>query len=88
MSFPDGLNGRLPNQDLLNSVQVISQWTGGIPVVLYDHIEAQFSSTKKPTEFDTAREIHTYKTRARNMLRHIGYEVMGSPSGIHGMFHQ
>ncbi|KAL1717464.1 Gaa1-like protein [Schizophyllum commune] len=33
----EGLNGRLPNQDLLNSIFRIARNTVGVPVVLYDY---------------------------------------------------
>ncbi|TEB26622.1 Gaa1-domain-containing protein [Coprinellus micaceus] len=59
--FHEGLNGRLPNQDLINSFERISRFTGGVPVVLYDH--------------------------AKNVVRHVGYQGPGRPSGIHGLFH-
>ncbi|KZV99283.1 Gaa1-domain-containing protein [Exidia glandulosa HHB12029] len=90
--FFDGLNGRLPNQDLMNSVAMITSHTGGVPVVLYDHIEQPFSLSRHHGKADwhvkVLKELHTYQLRARNILRHFGYEVVGRPSGVHGLFHQ
>ncbi|KAH7104928.1 Gaa1-domain-containing protein [Auriculariales sp. MPI-PUGE-AT-0066] len=88
--FFDGLNGRLPNQDLMNSVALIAQYTGGMTTVLYDHIEPSFISTKPHNSLGAKidHEINVYKNRAKNMLRHFGYEVVGRPSGVHGLLHQ
>ncbi|KAI0273306.1 Gaa1-like protein [Gloeopeniophorella convolvens] len=95
--FREGLNGRLPNQDLINSFRVISHHTGGVPVLLYDHHE--------PTDFpgrETIRhffswipkglwergEVMDYGYRAMNILRQFGYQARGRGSGVHGLFHQ
>ncbi|KAH9173624.1 Gaa1-domain-containing protein [Lactarius sanguifluus] len=48
----EGLNGRLPNQDLINSFRVISQHTSGVPVLLYDHYE--------PSEFPGREQIRSF----------------------------
>jgi len=94
----EGLNGRLPNQDLINSFKAISQYTGSVPVLLYDHYE--------PSEFPGREEIRNfypswlpnwlwghgivleYGYRAKNILRHFAYQARGRASGPHGSFHQ
>jgi glycosylphosphatidylinositol transamidase len=96
--FREGLNGRLPNQDLINSFRTISQHTGNVPVLLYDHHE--------PFEFPGREEIRNfypswlpswlwergsvleYGYRAKNILRHSAYQARGKASGVHGLFHQ
>jgi GPI-anchor transamidase subunit GAA1 len=97
-NLAEGLNGRLPNQDLINSFQRISRYTGGVPVVLYDHLE--------PGEFEGARPdleiipswvpkvlkeqdiVQSYAYRAKNILRHVGYQARGRASGVHGLLHK
>ncbi|KAJ7219487.1 Gaa1-like protein [Mycena pura] len=86
--FHEGINGRLPNQDLLNSFQFISKWTGGVPVLVYDHLES--SQLEIPSWIPHAlhEEIRAYEYRSKNVLRHIGYQARGRGSGVHGLFHQ
>ena len=95
--FAEGVNGRLPNQDLINSLRVIAN-NFGVPVVLYDHID--------PSEFPGRRQLQDllpswlssstldnsvaleYAYRARNIWKHFTYQARGIPSGVHGLFHQ
>ncbi|VDC06625.1 unnamed protein product [Peniophora sp. CBMAI 1063] len=95
--FREGVNGRLPNQDLINSLRVVAH-NFGVPVVLYDHID--------PSEFPGRRQLQDwlpswipasvldnpvameYAYRARNIWRHFTYQAKGIPSGVHGLFHQ
>ncbi|KAJ7632813.1 Gaa1-like protein [Roridomyces roridus] len=85
--FHEGINGRLPNQDLLNSFHWISKWTGGVPVLVYDHLDSQDGV---PSWIPSAyrNEIHTYLQRSKTFSRHVGYQVRGTGSGVHGLFHQ
>ncbi|KAF5389808.1 hypothetical protein D9757_003700 [Collybiopsis confluens] len=85
--FHEGPNGRLPNQDLLNSFQHIARRTG-VPVVLYDHRDDLEYLHWLPENIRNHREIRTYFTQARNLWRHIGYQASGRGSGVHGLFHQ
>ncbi|KJA27463.1 hypothetical protein HYPSUDRAFT_131080 [Hypholoma sublateritium FD-334 SS-4] len=86
--FFEGLNGRLPNQDLMNSFARVALYTVGIPVVLYDHVE----SNETPSWlYNTLRKIPgftSYLLQARNVARHLQYQVTGQGSGIHGIFHR
>lgn len=96
--FVEGLNGRLPNQDLLNSFQRISRYTGGIPVVVYDHIDPRDNPEKKdeieympswfPEIVRTNPAVEAYAYQAKNVVRHIGYQARGRASGVHGLLHQ
>ncbi|KAJ7444901.1 Gaa1-like protein [Mycena latifolia] len=85
--FHEGINGRLPNQDLLNSFQHISKWTGGVPVLVYDNLDSQ---NDIPSWIPSAyhEEIRAYSYRSKNVLRHVGYQARGRGSGVHGLFHQ
>ncbi|KAJ7273329.1 Gaa1-like protein [Mycena rebaudengoi] len=85
--FHEGINGRLPNQDLLNSFYHISKWTGGVPVVVHDHQDPEVNIPSWiPSSFH--EEIRTYVYRSKTVLRHFDYQARGGGSGVHGLFHQ
>ncbi|KAF8623453.1 hypothetical protein AX15_006239 [Amanita polypyramis BW_CC] len=89
--FYEGCNGRLPNQDLQNSFHRIAL-SNGVPVTVYDHIET-LNDYKLPQLFKwlpqpVKNEINEYIQRAKNILRHVSYQVRGRPSGVHGLYHQ
>lgn len=91
----EGLNGRLPNQDLLNSFHIISRNTGGVPVLLYDNVDPSDSNWQDPplvswlpSVLRDNQRVKNYAYRARNLLRHVSYQARGHPSGIHGLLHQ
>ncbi|KAI0780960.1 Gaa1-domain-containing protein [Trametes elegans] len=93
--FFDGLNGRLPNQDLLNSVSLISRHSAGVPILIYDHIdprEARNLPSLLPSWFPKALkenpDVQEYAARARNIYRQVNYQARGAASGVHGLFHQ
>ncbi|KAL0946673.1 hypothetical protein HGRIS_012862 [Hohenbuehelia grisea] len=96
--FHEGLNGRLPNQDLINSFEHISKYTGGVPVLLYDHgepgdinaLRSDFPWLPNWLQEAIHDQIHlkTYFYRAKNILRHVSCQARGRASGVHGLFHQ
>ncbi|KLO08967.1 Gaa1-domain-containing protein [Schizopora paradoxa] len=92
--FHEGLNGRLPNQDLMNSVAMISRHTGGVPVVLYNHLDPRDSSDKSyPPSWlqpitQRSPDALEYAVRARNIIRHVLYQSFGEASGVHGLYHR
>lgn len=86
--FFEGLNGRLPNQDLVNSVQAIATHTGGVQMVIYDHISEMPLPSFVPDMFKSIPEVRSYLQSAQNVYRHVGYEARGRGSGVHGLFHQ
>lgn len=87
--FLEGLNGRLPNQDLMNSVNVISSHTGHVPVILYDKPDEVLRDSMRETVSGlfSSDDVLNYLVRAKRMLRHFSYQSVGRPSGIHGLFH-
>lgn len=92
--FWEGLNGRLPNQDLLNSFHIISR-NSGVPVLLYDNYDPGDSNWRDPlpllwlpSALRNNWRVKDYVYRARNLLRHVSYQARGHPSGIHGLLHQ
>ncbi|KAH9952052.1 Gaa1-domain-containing protein [Amylocystis lapponica] len=96
--FFEGLNGRLPNQDLINSFYVVAQHTGGVPLVVYDHLdprefpgrqdELSIIPTWVPEPVKQNKEVNEYAARMKNVLRHVSYQARGQASGVHGLLHQ
>ncbi|KAI0636993.1 Gaa1-domain-containing protein [Trametes polyzona] len=93
--FFEGLNGRLPNQDLMNSFSLISRYTGGVPVVVYDHVDPREDRSRPsllpswlPGPVKENRDVQEFASRARNIYRHMNYQARGAASGVHGLFHQ
>ncbi|KAF8077824.1 Gaa1-like protein [Lyophyllum atratum] len=85
--FFEGINGRLPNQDLLNSFQRIARSgdVGGVPVVIYDHLDIR----DQPEASSLPALIPSFlRKERRNVIRHFGYQARGRPSGVHGLYHQ
>ena len=75
----------------MNSFNVISTHTGGVPVVLYDHLEEQTEpmiSRWLPQLLSGQAFVKEYAKRARNVLRHVRYQALGRASGVHGLFHR
>lgn len=85
--FHEGLNGRLPNQDLLNSFTMISEW-GGVPVTLYGTPSTTPVGWLRWVGLDGVEFVREYVRRGRNVLRHVGFQASGRASGAHGVFHQ
>ncbi|TRM62649.1 GPI transamidase component Gaa1 [Schizophyllum amplum] len=86
--FFEGLNGRLPNQDLLNSILRITRNNIGVPVILYDYKDTFRFDTWVPKSIRLNADVRAYATRARHILRHFGYQARGRASGVHGLFHR
>ncbi|EIM89833.1 Gaa1-domain-containing protein [Stereum hirsutum FP-91666 SS1] len=96
--FREGVNGRLPNQDLINAFSIISRHTGGVPVLVYDHHEpsefpgrqaiVEMMPTWVPPSVTGRDDVIQYGYRARNILKHVGHQARGRPSGVHGLLHQ
>lgn len=78
----------------MNSVQRIARYTGQVPVTVYDHLEWQDHSVRSsellflPSSLRHNPEIKEFSYRARNILRHIGYQARGRASGVHGLYHR
>ncbi|KAJ3510285.1 hypothetical protein NLJ89_g4766 [Agrocybe chaxingu] len=92
--FFEGLNGRLPNQDLINSFERIARYTAGVSVTVYDHLDprAEPSADKAPwflpQSIYNILEVKGYLYQAKNIARHAKYQASGRGSGVHGLFHQ
>jgi hypothetical protein len=65
-------------------------------VLVYDHFDSNEFSHKEPDFVPTwlpealRRNDATkeYAYRARNILRHVGFQARGRASGVHGLLHQ
>ncbi|KAI0934286.1 hypothetical protein AcW1_005863 [Taiwanofungus camphoratus] len=96
--FFEGLNGRLPNQDLINSFQIISRHTGGVPVLVYDHLDPREFPNRRhelsgipawlPDFLKQNEEVNDFAFHAKNILRHASYQARGRASGVHGLLHR
>ncbi|KAF5330472.1 hypothetical protein D9619_005915 [Psilocybe cf. subviscida] len=86
--FFEGLNGRLPNQDLLNTVNWVSRYTAGVPVILYDNIEPPSNQAPSWLPGMLHAFVEGYIYRAKSILIHATNQANGRGSGVHGLFHQ
>ncbi|TFK76331.1 Gaa1-domain-containing protein [Pluteus cervinus] len=94
--FHEGLNGRLPNQDLVTSLYYVA--SSNSPVIMYDHLDSRDVPDRRdeldpiplwvPRVMRDMPDVRAYAYRAMNLLRHIGYQARGRASGVHGLFHQ
>lgn len=77
----DGINGRIPNSDLVTAAVHISRWVGGVPVRLHNL-----------TYLEPYSEEHTsmsrYLQRAKGLLEQASYGASTLPSGPEGLFGQ
>ncbi|EJU05177.1 hypothetical protein DACRYDRAFT_103672 [Dacryopinax primogenitus] len=100
--FFEGLNGRLPNQDLFVCAQVIARWTGGVPVILHNTLDELRPDIPMPDwlqwsgaagnwvwrEIVNRRALKEWEYRAGNVAEQAGWMATGRASGVHGVFHQ
>ncbi|CEL51826.1 GPI transamidase component gaa1 OS=Schizosaccharomyces pombe (strain 972 / ATCC 24843) GN=gaa1 PE=3 SV=1 [Rhizoctonia solani AG-1 IB] len=100
----EGLNGRFPNQDLLNSVLNIAKYSNGVSVLAYDTLD--YLRSDHPYDFGTRMSalwgylpkpvqsmlndpnVKMFENRASIVSRNIAWQASGRASGIHGLFHQ
>ena len=76
----DGINGRLPNMDLVNSAAHVAKWVGGVPVKLHNVSFAEPDAATPMTD--------RYIQRAKGLLQQLDYGVSTRPSGPEGLFGQ
>ncbi|WRT66675.1 uncharacterized protein IL334_003635 [Kwoniella shivajii] len=75
--FYEGVNGRLPNQDIINTVSQVSQYAGGVPP-RYHNIPDDIP--------DSASEwVGKYLLGAKHLLHHFAFMVTGRASAAHGV---
>lgn len=74
---------------------MIARYTGGVPVILYDHPDLWRGDYPLPPWIpEFARNIinslpvKEYQRLGKNIWRHVKYQAQGKPSGTHGLFHR
>ncbi|BEI85943.1 hypothetical protein CcaverHIS002_0602300 [Cutaneotrichosporon cavernicola] len=68
--YYEGVNGRLPNQDIVNVAAHVSRWLGG--------------TESAPHGIDP-QAPHTYTTGVLTLVEHFKYAALGRPSAAHGV---
>jgi len=78
----EGINGQLPNLDLINTVANIIRWTGSCPVTIHDEpLEPSY-----PSYLPDHPQVHSYIQAGRSIVKQMAHGLMGSPSGPEGLF--
>lgn len=96
--YAEGTNGRLPNQDVLNTVSQIARHNPYIPVRLYqqssDLLELESPSFGVPAleavlnSIGSLNNVRKYVRAARGLGEHWKWAGLGRSSGVHGVFLQ
>ncbi|CAG8486788.1 16795_t:CDS:10 [Acaulospora morrowiae] len=73
--FQEGLNGQLPNLDLINTIVRICRISNNIPISLHDS-----------GHFYTHNDVGDYQSSFYNLLTTMKYQALGHPTGSHGLF--
>jgi glycosylphosphatidylinositol transamidase len=88
----EGVNGVLPNQDLLNAIYNIARYTAGVPVQ-YHSISDNLASPALPTwtpsplrKFAESPAFTKYYRGVRHLRKHFSHAAIGKPAGAHGTF--
>lgn len=71
----EGTNGRLPNQDVINTVSKVAQYTGQVPL-RYHNIPDQ--------PLHRIPWLGKYLLAAKHLLHHFAYAALGRASAGHG----
>ncbi|PLW07375.1 hypothetical protein PCANC_26155 [Puccinia coronata f. sp. avenae] len=78
----EGINGQLPNLDLINTVAHIVRWTGSCPITIHDEpLEPSY-----PGYLPDHPQVQSYMQAGRTILKQMAHGIMGSPSGPEGLF--
>ncbi|KNE87905.1 hypothetical protein PSTG_18616, partial [Puccinia striiformis f. sp. tritici PST-78] len=76
-----GINGQLPNLDLINTVAHIVRWTGSCPVTIHSEpLEPSY-----PSYLPDHPGLQRYLA-GRTIVKQMSYGFTGSPSGPEGLF--
>ncbi|CAG8511788.1 20515_t:CDS:10 [Gigaspora margarita] len=73
--FFEGLNGQLPNLDLINTVIRVCHVSNSIPIMIHD-------SGHYYTHYDSG----DYRSSFYNLIKSMKYQALGHPTGSHGLF--
>lgn len=75
--FLEGVNGQLPNLDLINTICVVAQNTARIPFTLHDDIDSNNAESGT---------MASYWNSLKHVLRTMEYQVVGHPSSNAGQY--
>ncbi|WWC69882.1 uncharacterized protein I206_103825 [Kwoniella pini CBS 10737] len=75
--FYEGINGRLPNQDVINTVQRVAHFSGGIPT--------RFHNIPDEVKNIGPEWFGKYILAGKQLLHHFGYMITGKASAAHGV---
>lgn len=79
----DGVNGRLPNLDLVNGAAHITRWLGGVNVRFHNQ------TYNDPVEDGSITAFRDrYVQRAKGLLQQSHWGATTKPSGPEGLFGQ
>lgn len=92
----EGIDGQLPNLDLINTIVHIARWTGGVPVRLHAHRDDPPTPLPLPTLVGSlppaiqtllaSRKVLSYYHSLLNLLSQSFRGAINSPSGPEGLF--
>lgn len=71
----EGTNGRLPNQDVINTVSRVAQYTGQVPLRYHDILDEPLHGIAW---------LGKYLLGAKHLLHHFAYAALGRASAGHG----
>lgn len=92
----EGLNGQLPNMDVISSLTHIVHRAGGMPVVLPASSEdawpeyplGRFGDLLEKHAFRSGDGARKYLSGMWNAAFQMGLLSLGRPTGVHGLFHR
>ena len=73
----EGVNGRLPNQDVFNSIAHIARYSVGVQTRVHD-IDYE-------PDWQYPKMIKDYLLAAQHLVHHFYHNAIGKPSGAHGV---
>ncbi|KAF9537935.1 Glycosyl phosphatidyl inositol protein transamidase complex subunit [Mortierella hygrophila] len=73
--FFEGVNGQLPNLDMINTINLISMGIAPVELTLHDELVPYTDNMTK-----------NYLNSLRKMLYQMKYQAVGTPTGNHGLY--
>jgi glycosylphosphatidylinositol transamidase len=75
----EGVNGRLPNQDVFNTIAHVARYGGGVQTRVHDIDNEPEWLQRYP------RLVKDYLLAGKHLVDHFYYNALGKPSGAHGV---
>lgn len=73
----EGVNGRLPNQDVFNTIAHVARYSVGVQTRVHD-IDSE-------PDWQYPQMVKEYLLAAKHLVHHFYYNALGKPSGAHGV---